>query len=333
MAGRAAGWQDRRMKRWMAIAAALVAWLPLVSCGPPHQAACGVGGGAPHPEIGGQVLYYCTDWPTVSGGILLLDVATGEVRALTSDRAWNLDGAWSPDGSRIAFQSTQDGRDDIYVMDVDGGHLQRLTDGRGFNEYPAWSPDGQWILFNSTRDGVSSDSSGTGYYRDLYLMRPDGTNIHRLLAHAGTFAFAAWSPDSRTLALQSDREGAWDVYTMGIDGTDLRQITHHQKAVGSAGFPRWSPDGTRVVFGASAAGEPASIYWVARGDDQVHRVTASVPGLQWDGFPDWSPDGRWIVFERNGDRAQLYAVRPDGSGLTQLTDGSGFKALPRWRPR
>lgn len=321
------------MKRWIALAATLIACVPLVSCGDAHQATCGIGGGGPHPEIGGQVLYYCSDWPNVNGGIFLLDVATGKVRALTSDQAWNLDGAWSPDGSRIAFQSTRDGHDDIYVMDLDGGHLRRLTDGRGYNEYPSWSPDGRWILFNSTRDGVSSDSRVTGYYRDLYVMRPDGTDIHRLVEHAGTFAFGSWSPDSRTVALQSDREGQWDVYTMGADGTGLQQITHHQKTAGSASFPRWSADGARLVFSGSDAGEPGSIYWVAIGEEKAHRVTSLVPGLQWDGYPDWSPDGRWIVFERNGADAQLYAVRPDGSGLTRLTDGSGFKALPRWRPR
>ncbi|TMF93251.1 MAG: hypothetical protein E6I04_15440 [Chloroflexi bacterium] len=80
-------------------------------------------------------------------------------------------------------------------------------------------------------------------------------------------------------------------------------------------------------------GEPGSIYWLTVGEEQAHRVTTGVPGLQWDGFADWSPDGRWIVFERKGSDAQLFAVRPDGSDLTQLTDGRGYKALPRWRPQ
>jgi len=312
---------------------ALVVLAGLVSCGGASSAGtCGMGGGRPHSEIGGQVLYHCWDQPDVNGGIFLLDLATGRVRPLTADLAWNLDGAWSPDGSRIAFQSTREGRDDIFTMDLSGGHMQRLTDGRGFNEYPSWSPDGQWILFNSTRDGVAK-GGGKGYYRDLYLMRPDGRDVHRLTNHSGTFNFGAWSPDGRGLVFESDRAGTWDIYTMGVDGSNLRQLTHHEKTGGSAGFPRWSPDGTRIVYGAGNSGEPGSIYWLALDDGIPHRVTVSVPGLQWEGFPDWSPDGRWIVFERNGKDAQLYAVRPDGSDLTQLTDGRGFKALPRWRPQ
>jgi len=322
------------MDRWLTGALGLALLAGLASCGgPSSQGTCGMNSGHPQREIGGEILYYCWDQPTVNGGIYLLDVATGQARALTSDLAYNLDGAWSPDGSTIAFQSTREGRDEIFTMDVHGGQIRRLTDGRGFNEYPSWSPDGRWILFNSTRDGIA-DGGATGYYRDLYLMRPDGTDVHRVSRHSGTFAFAAWSPDGRTLAFQSDRSGStWDVYTMGVDGSGVRQLTHYEKTAGFAAFPRWSPDGTRIVFGASMHGEPGSIYWLTVGEEQAHRVTTGVPGLQWDGFADWSPDGRWIVFERNGSDAQLFAVRPDGSDLTQLTDGRGYKALPRWRPQ
>ena len=321
------------MNRWVAAVLGFAVLSGLASCaGSSPAATCGLGGGPPHPEIGGELVYYCLDRPRVNGGIYLLDVTTGRTRALTSDLAYSLDGAWSPDGSTIAFQSTREGRDDIFTMDADGGNIRRLTDGRGFNEYPAWSPDGQWILFNSTRDGVE-EGGGTGYYRDLYLMRPDGTDVHRLTRHSGTFNFGAWSPDGRALVFESDRAGTWDIYAMDVDGSGIRQLTHHEGTAGFAGFPRWSPDGTRIVFGASNNGEPASIYWLAPGEETPHRITVDVPGLQWDGFPDWSPDGRWIVFERNGRDAQLYAVRPDGSDLTQLTDGHGNKALPRWRPR
>ena len=330
---RGRGGKIAAMKRWLTIALGLVLATGLASCGGSSSTAtCGVSRSLPHPEIGGEVLYYCTDWPHVNGGIYLLDVAIGRVRALTSDLAWNLDGAWSTDGSRIAFQSTRDGHDDIFVMDSGGGGVHRLTDGRGFNEYPSWSPDGRWIIFNSTRDGVAR-STGTGYYRDLYLVHPDGTDIHRLTSHVGTFNFAAWNPNGRTLAFQSDNAGTWNIYTMGIDGSGLEQLTHYEKSGGSAGFPRWSPDGSRLVFGASVSGEPASIYWLEVGQGQLHRVTSGAPQLQWDGYPDWSPDGSWIAFERNGNDAQLFAVRPDGSNLTKLTEGPGFKALPRWRPQ
>ncbi len=320
------------MRGRIAVIGMLLAMVPLGACGGAQPSACGAAGGRPHPEIGGEILYYCNDWPAVNGGLYVLDVASGRVQALTSDLAYNLDGAWSPDGTRIAFQSTREGRDDLFVMNGDGGAVRKLTDGRGWNEYPSWSPDGQWITFNSSRDGVP-DSGGTLYYRDLYMVRADGGGIRRLTMHSGSNIDAAWRPDGRTLAFRSNRSGTWDIYTMELDGSALRQLTHYDRTGGGAGYARWSPDGSRLVFDARASATgPSFIYWLTVGQDDLHRVTFNESGLQFDGFPDWSPDGGWIVFTRSHNGEQLFAVRPDGSGLTQLTDGPGYKDLPRWRP-
>jgi len=114
---------------------------------------------------------------------------------------------------------------------------------------------------------------------------------------------------------------------MVLDDGDARQITHHEKTSGAAGFPRWSPDGSAIAFG-DIAGGPSAIYWVAIGHDDLHRVTTP----HFDTYPDWSPDGRWIAFRRGINGSQLFAIRPDGTGLTQLTYGPGNKELPRWRP-
>ncbi len=315
------------MRARIAVIAMLLATLPLGACGGAQPSPCDASAGQPHPDIGGEILYYCRDWPAVNGGIYLLNLASGRVRALTSDLAWNLDGAWSPDGTRIAFQSTREGRDDLFVVSLDGGSVRRLTDGRGFNEYPSWSPDGQWISFNSSRDGVAG-SSETGYHRDVYVMRADGGGIRRLTRNAASNNFAAWRPDGRTLAFQSDRAGTWDVYTMGLDGSSLQRLTH-----GGGGFPRWSPDGSRIVFEAGTSDGPQSIYWLTVGQDDLHRATIGESVAPGDILPDWSPDGRWIAFTRSrsgGD--EIFVVRPDGSGLTQLTNGPGDKELPRWRP-
>ncbi len=314
------------------LAATLVTTLQVTACSSGPAGACGLNSGTPHPEIGGEVLYYCLDQPEVNGGLYLLDVTTGRVRALTSDLAYNLDGAWSPDGSRIAFQSSRDGRDDIYVMDLRSGAVRRLTDGRGFNEYPDWSPDGRRILFSSSRDGVF-DPAGTGYYRDIYVMQADGSDSHRLSRHTGIRGGAAWNPDGGSLVFAAAQGDRWDVFTMQADGTSIEQVTNFGWSGGGANYPRWSPDGSRVLyFGAVAKGAPLLIYWQAAGEQQTHAVTGAGPG-QSDLYPDWSRDGKWIVFVRTGNTAsQLFAVRPDGAGLTQLTYGSGAKVLPRWRP-
>lgn len=90
-----------------------------------------------------------------------------------------------------------------------------------------------------------------GSYRDLYLVRPDGSHLRRLPSLSGHDGTAVWSPDGSRLAFDSDRRGAFDLYTMTPDGRDQRQLTHHEGSGGYAAYPSWSPDGSKIVFNAS----------------------------------------------------------------------------------
>ena len=319
------------MRRAAHVLLAILAALQIPACTSPNPSDCGVGGEAPHPDIGGQIVFVCYALGN-HGSLYLLDVGTGEVRRLTPDTAWNLDPAWSPDGRRIAYQSTRDGRDNVYVMDVESGAVRRLTDGRGFSGYPSWSPDGSWIAFDSSRDGIEAPPNPPGYYRTIYLIRPDGTGLRRLLTFNDVSSGPAWSPRGHQIAFQSVRAGRFDLYVVSDDGSRLEQLTHHEGTVGSATWPRWSADGARIVFSETIppAGH-GEVFWMGLDAARPVQVTDD-PRAQWDGWPDWSPDMRWIVFTRAGDSHQLFAIHPDGTGLVQLTNDAGDKDLPRWRP-
>jgi TolB protein len=71
---------------------------------------------------------------------------------------------------KIAFYSTRDGREDIYVVDADGTNLRRLTDGNAGGLCPTFSPDGRQIAFLSRRDGNE----------EIYVMDVGGRNVRRL---------------------------------------------------------------------------------------------------------------------------------------------------------
>jgi len=79
---------------------------------------------------------------------------------------------YSPDGSKIVFESTRDGQSEIYVMNADGSKQLRLTNNSAADTAPAWSPDGTKILFTSLRDGAMSPA--------LYLMNADGSSQTRV---------------------------------------------------------------------------------------------------------------------------------------------------------
>ncbi|MSQ03202.1 MAG: tolB protein precursor protein [Myxococcales bacterium] len=92
----------------------------------------------------------------------------------------HLDFAWSPDGIRVVLveQASPTALDVVIVDAVRRRELARLTG--GINEQPAWSPDGAWLVFSSTRSGD----------RDLWLVRPDGTDLRQLTTREG----ADWLP-------------------------------------------------------------------------------------------------------------------------------------------
>lgn len=301
------------------------------TCGGLAPATCVISGLRPQPQIGGQLVYSCSAWPTIKSDLFLLDISTGQVRRLTADGAENFEPGWSPDGKQIAFQSTRDGRSDLYVMNLESAQVRWLTGRAGFNELPRWSPDGSWITFNSSRDGIHGPLGIAGFHRDIYEVRPDGSRLRRLTAGNGFNGDAVWSPDSNRLAFGSDRGGAFDLYTMAPDGSHVRQLTDHAGGRGFAAYASWSPSGTDLVFNATnEQGDPmrASIYVIASGGGDAHRLTRG------DDFrPDWSPNGDWIAFLGNRDsHTQLFVVRRDGSDLTQLTTDPTDKDWLRWRP-
>ena len=96
---------------------------------------------------------------------------------------------------------------------------------------------------------------------------------------------------SSRIAFVSDGDCNFDTFTMSDDG----QTTIFQRMRGVSPYPRWSPDGSRIVFDAidPAPGAAASIYSAGAAGNGVRR-----PADGHDFKPDWSPDNRWIVFLR-----------------------------------
>ncbi len=151
-------------------------------------------------------------------GVELVQLDTSGARSLVpvlSVGEENFDGAWSPDGTRIAFAATVGGNTDIYVADADGGNVLRLTDAPEAETGPAWSPDGGTIVFTSLRSGTAQ----------VWAMNEDGTARRALTSGPGENAAPAFRPDGRLIAFISTRDGNPDLFEMGNEGGDPRAIT------------------------------------------------------------------------------------------------------------
>jgi Tol biopolymer transport system component len=123
----------------------------------------------------------------LGGEHIIVMSADGTLDQLTEGPARDAAPDWSPDGSKIVFESS--GRDgkydaDIFVMNADGSGLKRLTTDGGQDAAPAWSPDGSLIAFESDRDGD----------REVFVMNADGTGQTPLTSDEVGDGHPCWLP-------------------------------------------------------------------------------------------------------------------------------------------
>jgi Tol biopolymer transport system component len=255
--------------------------------------------------------------------------ADGSDQMQVSPPSNNFDGTprWSPDGTKIAWDSTRDdGYGDVFAMDADGSNATNLTDAPDSSDFgPAWSPDGSKILFRSDRDDNNLE---------IYVMDADGSNQTRLTDSPGVDFSPTWSPDGSRIAFTSRRSGDdFDIWVMNADGTDPVDLTNSPSTDWD---PDWSPDGTQITWVSSRDSDYEVYVMNADGSDPT-RVTHH-PGQEDE--PTWSPDGSRIVWTSfNGGEfptPNIWTMNADGSDPVQLTsdetEGSGGWTSD-WSPR
>ena len=223
-----------------------------------------------------------------------------------------------------------------------------LPDG-GWQVHPDWSPDGSMIAF------AADDADGSGT-RDLWVARADGSQARRVydcLSPCSQADAPAWSPDGRTLAFAGYDLVNGNVLAGTLSLLDLR--TGRVRVVATAGdalhdfmWPRWSPDGTRVVLELQRWSDTtlaANLVMTNLAVVDLRRtkpVVAPITGAgDWASYPDWHPSKDLIVFFSQPAEAgaslpsNLYTIRPNGSGLTRITSyalGDRRPVQPSWTP-
>jgi hypothetical protein len=163
----------------------------------------------------------------VTGDLLVASTRAGRfgVYALLSDQpdsfsplvvdtlANYIDASYSPDRTRMVFAADRygSGNYDIFVADADGRNAVRVTTDPAMDLQPVWSSDGQHLVFVSTRGGT----------RQLYVMRPDGTEVRQLTSLPGGADEPAFSPDGSAVAFTgypAGRDGPSDIFVVPAAG-------------------------------------------------------------------------------------------------------------------
>ena len=190
--------------------------------------------------------------------------------------------------------------------------------------------------FRRTRATVAGFLSNTAYagifHNSIMVVSPDGADRRIVFDDPKQNAVApVWSPDGDRIAFglgrynEGTRVGALShVAVINADGSGLRLLT--ERTPGNHGFPSWSPDGRKIVYGRRTGRRRVLSSSMSRAE------TAPRSSGAWtDTFPAWSPRGDRILFtsDRDGDW-ELYTMRPDGSDLKRLTRSPGNDAHATW---
>ncbi len=147
---------------------------------------------------------------------------------LTNNPAIDTSPAWSPSGKQFAFISDREGAaGQVYISDIDGANVRRIVKEGGDADSPAWSPDGRWLAFHWKPHLAEK--------YDIYLAEVSSGKIWQVTSSAGSNENPTWAPDGRHIAFQSNRTGAYQVYIMIVDGTELRMVTSQ----GNNSSPAW----------------------------------------------------------------------------------------------
>jgi serine/threonine protein kinase len=159
--------------------------------------------------------------------------------------------------------------------------LTRLTSDAGLSDYPALSPDGTQMVYASDR----SDESNL----DLWVRSASGGEPMALTTHPADDYEPSFSPDGKTIAFRSERDGG-GVYLVAAAGGEARLVAQEGRR------PRFSPDGKWIAYwsggqGGAGIGERIFIVPAHGGAPQPWQ-----PGVSTASYPVWSPDSTHILF-------------------------------------
>jgi Tol biopolymer transport system component/DNA-binding winged helix-turn-helix (wHTH) protein len=237
-----------------------------------------------------------------------------------------------------------------------GGTLQTVPSG-GVEVYSAlWTADEKGILV-TTADGVfRMPAEGASHLQAVPYLRPDVRNVG-ISQQGGRLVYAAtrgdaniwridlsspvpvperfiastfrdvaprYSPDGRRIAFQSNRTqsnrsiGRSQIWVEDADGTQPEQLTSMNK--GTAGTPRWSPDGQTLTFDSNASGRYEIYTMSAAGGEVIQRTDSNSKNFT----SRWSRDGRWIYFgsDRSG-QTEIWKMPLTGGTPVQVTHHQG----------
>jgi PKD repeat protein len=286
-------------------------------------------------KINPRVLYLSIIYTVLlfmASNIVVADALEAEKLTKVASNAASDYPVWSPDGREILF-SRENG---LYKVFSDGTGEKKLTstNGKNFTSSYAWSPDGSKISYIENR---YDDAAGPR--SDLWIMNADGTGKKQLLDtvwYRYHYIYTWFPTGSKILYAEIYEEIGGSYWEMKSDGSNK----HNLGNMGIANSIAMSPDTSKI---AVCAHGPADIdYYIDIGKVGKDLISFR-PGLiahqtQSKQSQIWSPDGSKIVYyagkgeSYEDEKSEVYTIKADGTGKTQLTSDSAKDNYPMFSP-
>ncbi len=241
--------------------------------------------------------------------------ADGEIRKLTSNGLYKSDLRVSPDGSQIFYSGGETQFADTWLVrvQVDGsGERVVAYTKQGFTSF-ALSPNGEEIAFSSDKG--------------IVIFNSEQRESRRVFLAAGAYVTVeSWSPDGSRILYVSDQDGAQQLYTMNVDGSDIVQFTFTSAENSYSTCGDWSPDGQSIAFHSGESLITSDIYTISV--DGTHRQRLTETGMRAN-CPRWSSDGAEILFftfQFDEWKPRIYVMAADGTNAEHLGAGES----PDW---
>ena len=289
------------------------------------------------------------------------------VRRLTVEGRRAGEGYWSPDGTRLVFQSEREPGNpfyQIYTMDLTSGDTTRISPGLGKTTCAFFRPGSDEIEFASTHADPKSKQlqddelafRASGKERryswdydpemDIYAFNGKTGAMKRLTEARGYDAEGSYSPDGQWIVFSSMRD-AYDrtltddekkilevnpsyfgeIYIMRADGSGQKRLTH---APGYDGGPFFTPDGTQILWRRFDEQGLIADVWLMNPDGTNQRQITDFGAMSW--APYMHPSGQYIIFASNKlgfENFELFIVDPQGAKEpVRVTYTDGFDGLP-----
>lgn len=194
----------------------------------------------------GNIVVYCGVIHSDQNGRQLIEVKprTGEQSQLTHLTKEACDPAWSPDGSKIAFNTESSKGGVVAVLDLSGSKLLAISLGAR----PQWSPDGKRLVFLRWPEVAGDPNS-------IWIVNADGSGLKKVCDIHGLLPSASWGEDGASIIFTNEDQHRSAIFRIQLDGSNLEKIAGDKNF--DMYFPSISPDGKELIVIANSDKAPA----------------------------------------------------------------------------